>query len=59
MPTHLIVEYDGLHHEWRCDLHDEAGTVLVTPDKQAMERELDKLEREGRLERQNIYRLEE
>jgi hypothetical protein len=50
MPTHLIVEYDGLHEEWRCDLHDEAHCVVVTKTKQEMEEALDYLEATGRLE---------
>jgi hypothetical protein len=50
MPTHLVVEWDGLHHEWRCDLHDEAHCVVVTQTKQEMEEALDYLEATGRLE---------
>jgi hypothetical protein len=43
----LIVEHVG--NEWRCDLHDGAGTVLVTRSKQELEEALDWLEATGRL----------
>ena len=42
-----IVELVG--NEWHCDLHDGAGTVLVTKTKQKLEEALDYLEATGRL----------
>lgn len=43
----LIVELVG--NEWRCDLHDGAGTVLVDKSKELVEEALDWLEATGRL----------
>lgn len=48
-----IVEHVG--NEWRCDLHDGAGTVLVTRDKGQMEEALDYLEATGRLGKDAIW----
>ncbi len=42
-----IVTYVG--NEWRCDLHDSAGTVLVDKSKERIEEALDWLEATGRL----------
>jgi len=46
---HLIIEHDHINHQWRCDLRDGVGTVVVTDHLWQMEQALDKLENDGRL----------
>ena len=44
----LIVEWDAVHGEWRCDL-DDGHTVLLSKDLWRLELQLKQLEAEGRL----------
>jgi hypothetical protein len=42
----LIVEWDAVHGEWRCDL-DDGHTVLLSKDLWRLELQLDQLEAQG------------